>query len=84
MNESGIAIGRLTEERRNWRRDHPPGFHARPRRNEDNSNDIMNWEAGIPGREGTDWEGGVYKLLMEFPAEYPLKVTKPFLLQRNP
>ena len=23
----------------------------------------------------TDWAGGVYKVIMEFPAEYPVKVS---------
>ena len=50
---SGIAVGRLTEERKNWRKDHPPGFYARPVKKEDNSTDIMSWETGIPGREGS-------------------------------
>jgi Ubiquitin-conjugating enzyme len=71
---SGIAIGRLTEERKNWRKEHPPGFHARPIKKADNSTDIMTWEIGIPGKSDTDWEGGVYNVLMEFPDEYPSKV----------
>ena len=71
---SGIAIGRLTEERKNWRKEHPPGFHARPIKKADNSTDIMTWEIGIPGKCDTDWEGGVYNVLMEFPDEYPSKV----------
>ena len=52
---SGIAIGRLSEERKNWRKDHPHGFYARPMKKEgdaDNATDIMSWEAGIPGKEG--------------------------------
>ena len=73
---SGIATGRLTEERKNWRKDHPPGFYARPRKTDDNSTDIMKWETGIPGKVGTDWEGGVYKVIMEFPEEYPSKPPK--------
>ena len=72
---SGVAIGRLTLERKDWRHDHPMNFYARPVKNADNSNDIMNWEAGIPGKEGTDWEGGVYRVTMEFPPEYPMKVN---------
>ena len=72
---SGIAVGRLTEERKNWRKDHPPGFHARPLKKADNSTDVMVWETGIPGKVGTDWEGGVYKVKMEFPDEYPSKVN---------
>lgn len=31
----------------------------------------LRWEAAVPGKEKTDWEGGVYPLLMEFPATYP-------------
>jgi ubiquitin-conjugating enzyme E2 I len=51
---SGIAIGRLTEERKGWRKDHPPGFYARPVKKEDNSMNIMSWETGIPGKESND------------------------------
>lgn len=49
---SGIAVGRLTEERKNWRKDHPPGFYARPGKKADNSTDVMTWETGIPGKDG--------------------------------
>ena len=30
---SGIALGRLQEERKAWRKDHPFGFVARPTKN---------------------------------------------------
>eukprot|EP00557_Chaetoceros_sp_GSL56_P006830 CAMPEP_0176495806 /NCGR_PEP_ID=MMETSP0200_2-20121128/10862_1 /TAXON_ID=947934 /ORGANISM="Chaetoceros sp., Strain GSL56" /LENGTH=157 /DNA_ID=CAMNT_0017893727 /DNA_START=150 /DNA_END=623 /DNA_ORIENTATION=+ len=70
---SGIAQGRLTEERKNWRRDHPFGFYARPITNPDGSMNLMTWEVGIPGKEGTDWEGGLFKVRMEFTDEYPSK-----------
>eukprot|EP01039_Chlorochromonas_danica_P003489 gene3489-3822_t len=73
---SGIAVGRLSEERKNWRKDHPPGFYARPQKRDDNSTNLMVWEAGIPGKENTDWAGGVYKIVMEFPDEYPVKPPK--------
>ena len=43
---SGIAAGRLAEERKYWRKDHPPGFYARPAKNDDNCTDIMKWETG--------------------------------------
>ena len=73
---SGIARGRLVEERKAWRRDHPYGFYARPVSKGDGSSDIMVWEAGIPGKTGTDWEGGVFKVSMEFTGEYPSKPPK--------
>eukprot|EP01033_Poteriospumella_lacustris_P005810 gene5810-4167_t len=73
---SGIAAGRLSEERKNWRKDHPPAFYARPMKKEDNSMDLMKWETGIPGKDGTDWAGGVYKVTMEFSEDYPSKPPK--------
>ncbi len=47
-----IATSRLAEERKNFRKDHPPGFYAKPMKKSDNSIDLMNWEVGIPGKEG--------------------------------
>lgn len=73
---SGIARGRLVEERKAWRRDHPFGFFARPVSKGDGSSDIMKWEAGVPGKEGTDWEGGIFKVSMEFSEDYPSKPPK--------
>lgn len=71
---SAIASARLAEERKNWRRDHPPGFIAKPLKNEDDSLNLLKWEAGIPGPDNSDWAGGVYTLHMEFPDDYPSKV----------
>jgi ubiquitin-conjugating enzyme E2 I len=53
----GIAKGRLMEERKRWRKDHPIGFYARPVSTGDGSTNLFQWEAGIPGKPGTDWEG---------------------------
>ncbi|CAK9021822.1 SUMO-conjugating enzyme ubc9 (Ubiquitin carrier protein 9) (Ubiquitin carrier protein hus5) (Ubiquitin-conjugating enzyme E2-18 kDa), partial [Durusdinium trenchii] len=61
----------LQQERKNWRKDHPPGFWARPMRKPDGSSDMLAWAAGIPGKEGTDWEGGVYTVELIFPSNYP-------------
>lgn len=36
----------------------------------------MNWETGIPGKDGTDWAGGIYKVTMDFPEDYPSKPPK--------
>lgn len=70
---SGISTARLAEERKNWRKDHPPDFYAKPMKKGDNSSNMMVWEAGVPGKEGTDWAGGVYKVQMNFPSDYPSK-----------
>jgi ubiquitin-conjugating enzyme E2 I len=42
----------------------------------DGSSNLMKWETGIPGKEGTDWEGGLYKVVLEFSEEYPSKPPK--------
>eukprot|EP01113_Clastostelium_recurvatum_P018991 TRINITY_DN2238_c0_g1_i1.p1 TRINITY_DN2238_c0_g1~~TRINITY_DN2238_c0_g1_i1.p1 ORF type:complete len:175 (+),score=25.43 TRINITY_DN2238_c0_g1_i1:46-525(+) len=73
---SGIARGRLAEERKAWRRDHPHSFYARPANNPDGSANMMVWECGIPGKEGTIWEGGVFPLKLEFSEDYPSKPPK--------
>eukprot|EP01089_Gocevia_fonbrunei_P013827 TRINITY_DN3638_c0_g1_i2.p1 TRINITY_DN3638_c0_g1~~TRINITY_DN3638_c0_g1_i2.p1 ORF type:complete len:181 (-),score=38.59 TRINITY_DN3638_c0_g1_i2:63-539(-) len=73
---SGIARGRLSEERKAWRKDHPPGFFARPERNPDGTTNLMKWKCGIPGKKGTMWEGGNYPIMMQFTDEYPSKPPK--------
>ena len=73
---SELVINRLNEERKSWRKNPPFAFYARPMRNADNSTNMMKWECGIPGPEGSDWEGGLYKLTVEFTDEYPAKAPK--------
>ncbi|KAI9316698.1 SUMO-conjugating enzyme ubc9 [Dichotomocladium elegans] len=73
---NGIARTRLLEERKQWRKDHPHGFWARPGKNQDGSLDLMQWTCGIPGKEGTPWEQGIYKITMSFPEDYPSKPPK--------
>lgn len=73
---SGIALGRLAEERKAWRKDHPFGFVARPTKNQDGSLNLMNWECAIPGKKSTPWEFGVYKLRMLFKDDYPSSPPK--------
>lgn len=36
----------------------------------------MKWECGIPGKAGTLWENGLYKLVLSFPDNYPAKPPK--------
>ncbi|CAK5050232.1 unnamed protein product [Meloidogyne enterolobii] len=68
---AGIAAGRLAEERKAWRKDHPFGFIARPSKKEDGTLDLYTWECAIPGPKGTIWEGGLYKLRMLFKDDFP-------------
>ncbi|KAM0788527.1 SUMO conjugating enzyme Hus5 [Microbotryomycetes sp. NB124-2] len=73
---SGIAQVRLQEERKQWRKDHPYGFWARPQKTSDGSLNLMLWDVGIPGKEGTIWAEGLYKMQMIFPEDYPSKPPK--------
>lgn len=36
----------------------------------------MKWKCFVPGKEGTDWAGGLYPLTMEFTDDYPAKPPK--------
>jgi ubiquitin-conjugating enzyme E2 I len=71
-----LAQSRLREERRAWRKDKPYGFWARPVTAADGSMNLMVWEAGIPGKDGTIWEGGEYHLTLRFTEDYPSKPPK--------
>ena len=39
-------------------------------------NDFFSWEALIFGPDNTPWEGGMFKLLLNFPEDYPAKPPK--------
>ncbi|GAB2269608.1 SUMO-conjugating enzyme sce1 [Dionaea muscipula] len=69
----GIARTRLAEERKAWRKNHPHGFVARPETAADGSLNLMIWHCTIPGKQGTDWEGGNYPLTLLFSEDYPSK-----------
>jgi len=73
---ASVALARLGEERRNWRRDHPPGFFARPEKTGTGETNLFRWRCSIPGARGTLWEGAFVPLTMEFPREYPAKPMK--------
>ncbi|PVV04533.1 hypothetical protein BB560_000963 [Smittium megazygosporum] len=73
---SGICKSRLMEERKQWRKDHPYGFFAKPMKATDGTLNLLEWECGIPGKQNTSWEGGLYKMVLLFPKEYPSKPPK--------
>ncbi|EOR01012.1 SUMO-conjugating enzyme ubc9 [Wallemia ichthyophaga EXF-994] len=73
---SGVARTRLMEEKKMWRKDHPFGFWAKPMKGADGTLNLLVWEAGIPGKAGSAWEHGVYKLNVAFPEDYPSKPPK--------
>ena len=70
---SGIARGRLSQERKHWRRDKPFGMHARPQSKADGSTDLLIWDCIIPGKKATTWDGAFLPLTLRFSEEYPEK-----------
>ncbi|KAJ1272374.1 hypothetical protein BS78_06G197000 [Paspalum vaginatum] len=71
MASSGVARGRLAEERKSWRKNHPHGFVAKPATLPDASANLMLWNCVVPGNQGTDWEGGYFPLTLHFNEDYP-------------
>ncbi|OQV21186.1 SUMO-conjugating enzyme UBC9-B [Hypsibius exemplaris] len=66
-----LALNRLAEERKSWRKDHPFGFVAKPSENADGSSNMWVWDCIIPGPKGSIWEPGQYHLKMKFKEDYP-------------
>jgi ubiquitin-conjugating enzyme E2 I len=54
--------------RKQWRKDHPFGFYAKPVRDSKTGVvDLKKWDCGVPGKENTIWAGGLFKLDVIFP-----------------
>ena len=77
------ALKRLKIERQEWKKNRPfviysliiinsQGFYARLSKKDDGTLDYFKWECMIPGPKDSPWEGGLYKLKLEFPQDYPV------------
>ena len=65
--EAEMRMSSLCGVRKQWRRDHPFGFFAKPVRTPQGILDLKKWECGVPGKDKTLWEGGLFKLDVLFP-----------------
>jgi len=65
--------------RKQWRRDHPFGFFAKPMRNSAGMMDLKKWDCGVPGKDKTIWEGGLFKLEVIFPDGAPFHLYLRYL-----
>ncbi|KRX20679.1 SUMO-conjugating enzyme UBC9-A [Trichinella nelsoni] len=65
------SLQTLMENHRSWKENHPAGFSANPILVDENKYDFYNWVCHIPGAKESSWEGGLYKLIMFFPENYP-------------
>lgn len=61
----------LKEQWIKWRKNPLLGFVAKPSKNIDGTSNLFEWDCEIPGKDGTLWAGGVYKLKMIFDNNYP-------------
>lgn len=68
---SSLAVTRLQQERKNWRKERPFGFAAKPVTSAGGQMDLMNWQCTIPGPANTPYEGGSFRLDLYFPPDYP-------------
>eukprot|EP01033_Poteriospumella_lacustris_P005668 gene5669-4058_t len=62
------ARKRLLRDFKKLQKDPPSGIQAAPL-----DNNVMAWQAVILGPDDTVWEGGIFKLLLEFTEDYPNK-----------
>jgi ubiquitin-conjugating enzyme E2 A len=65
---STVARKRLMRDFKRLQNDPPQGIQAAPL-----DNNVMAWQAVIFGPDDTPWEGGTFKLLLEFTEDYPNK-----------
>eukprot|EP00211_Chloroparvula_japonica_P008235 CAMPEP_0119124608 /NCGR_PEP_ID=MMETSP1310-20130426/4185_1 /TAXON_ID=464262 /ORGANISM="Genus nov. species nov., Strain RCC2339" /LENGTH=160 /DNA_ID=CAMNT_0007114587 /DNA_START=116 /DNA_END=598 /DNA_ORIENTATION=- len=68
-----LAAKRLASERKQWRKDKPFGFNARPETKSDGSVNLMKWNCCVPGKEGTPYEGSNIPVVMLFSDNYPMR-----------
>ncbi|XP_075559394.1 uncharacterized protein LOC142590880 [Dermacentor variabilis] len=65
--KKSAAIKRILEELEDVVRDPPPYCSAAPV----DSDDLFKWRAVIVGPEGTPYEGGLFRVAITFPDDYP-------------
>lgn len=72
-----MAVKRILKDHANLLKQDVEGLSAEPE-----ENDVFRWNAIIIGPNDTPFEGGVYKLHIQFPKEYPNKAPYVVFLTR--
>jgi ubiquitin-conjugating enzyme E2 I len=74
---TSIAMQRLMEERKSWRKERPYGFAAAPEKDLlTGLPNFLRWKCSIPGPKDTIWDRGFFPLTIEFTKDYPIKPPK--------
>lgn len=72
----GVCLQRLLEERKEFRKNRPFGFSAKPKTLPDGSADMLTWECIVPGKDGTACQGANYPCTLIFSEDYPTSAPK--------
>lgn len=75
---------RLLNEHKNWRKNHPAGFVARPAKKSDGTKDLFTWQCLIPGDKGSVWEGGNFYLELRFHSNFPASAPNAYFIPPIP
>lgn len=67
------AEARLQAERKNWRKDRPENFVAKPSTRADGTSNLFVWDIIIPAKPSSLWAPGLFPATMTFSADYPEK-----------
>lgn len=74
---STVARKRLLSDLKKIQNQPPDGVKAAP-----HDDDLFIWDVYISGPPATPWEGGVFKLCMEFADDFPMKPPKVWFVSK--
>ncbi|GFH18675.1 ubiquitin_conjugat_2 domain-containing protein [Haematococcus lacustris] len=76
---ASLALQRLAEERKIFRKTRQYGFQAKPTVRKDGSTDLFEWACVVPGKKGSYMEEGNFPVTIRFTEDYPSKPPAVFL-----
>lgn len=71
-----ISRSKLISQWKELKKHPPKDYLVKLTKTSSDTRNFFKWELKIPGPKGSPWEGGVYKIIMSFPEEYPILPPK--------